>query len=332
VITSLPKVPNSKKTYPSFSIIIEWENALHGQLWRASKMLNALSKQIVEISPSLSLKPEVIIVYDSTDLKGLEVDKTVNEQLTCCLSVIDLKIFPTNGLHYYELKNFGVGHSSNDIIIFLDSDVIPEDGWLSALLEPFQNPHINVVGGNTYLDSNNLYDKAFALFWCFPLKSDTADHVCEEKIFFANNVAFRRNIFEAYQFPNLPQFRGQCMVLSNNLWRNRIKIFRQPKSRGAHPTPKLKRFVMEALCQGHDIAMARHRAKNALPLLDNKQHNRRSLPQMLSKVRKRYRESGLRSRDILPAYVIVFAYLALMAIGLGISSIKPELIRKYISF
>ena len=124
-------------------------------------MLQQLSNQIVEISPNLSSKAEVIIVYDSDNFEHSHVEQFVNEQLEPCGSMIDLKIIPAAKLRYYELKNYGVQQSHHDIIIFVDSDVNPEDGWLVAMLEPFQNPETCVLSAlHSYPKS--IPEKAFS--------------------------------------------------------------------------------------------------------------------------------------------------------------------------
>jgi cellulose synthase/poly-beta-1,6-N-acetylglucosamine synthase-like glycosyltransferase len=93
--------------------------------------------------------------------------------------MIQLRIIPASGLHYYDLKNFGAKHSKGELIIFLDSDVIPENGWLIGLLESFQRPDVLVVGGNTYMTEGSLYEKSLALLYFFPRGSDTAGCICE---------------------------------------------------------------------------------------------------------------------------------------------------------
>ena len=192
-------------------------------------MLQQLSKQIIEISPNLSSKAEIIIVYNSDILEHYEIERIVNEPLEPCGSMIDLKIIPATKLDYYELKNFGFQQSHRDIIIFLDCDVVPEEGWLVAMLEPFQNPRVSVVGGMNN-PNKGLYMKAWTVVTGLrvgptPFKesvenlgSEYDDQIINEVEYFnANSVAFRREIIEANPFPHLPQFRRGCCVLGEQL-------------------------------------------------------------------------------------------------------------------
>ena len=41
----------------------------------------------------------------------------------------------------------GMKHATGDIVAFLDDDVIPQEGWLSALVQPFDDDSIGCVGG-----------------------------------------------------------------------------------------------------------------------------------------------------------------------------------------
>lgn len=64
------------------------------------------------------------------------------------------------------------------MIVFLDSDVIPEEGWLAGLLRAFRNPAVQVVCGGTYISLEGLYSKTVALFWFFPLREE-GDGLCQ---------------------------------------------------------------------------------------------------------------------------------------------------------
>ena len=55
---------------------------------------------------------------------------------------------PAGGLRYYALKNLGAQLCEQPVVVFLDSDVVPEPGWLRRLLEPFARRDVEVVGGS----------------------------------------------------------------------------------------------------------------------------------------------------------------------------------------
>lgn len=53
-------------------------------------------------------------------------------------------------------RNLGVNNSGGEIILFIDSDCIPQPGWLKAMTAPFENPEINGVKGRYITRQNSL--------------------------------------------------------------------------------------------------------------------------------------------------------------------------------
>jgi len=139
------------KSYSSFSVIIEWENVVYSEMWRTQDMLKKLCNQIIQLSPNFVEKPEIIIAYDSDDIDGKEVKEIAKTCLENCISLIQLKILSSSGADYTALKAFGAKNSSNEIIIFLDCDVIPEPRWLQGYMEAFENQDVKVVRGVTFM-------------------------------------------------------------------------------------------------------------------------------------------------------------------------------------
>ncbi len=336
---------NRDSSYPSFSIVIEWANILLTEKRRTVEMLQQLSKEIVEISPNLSSKAEVIIVYNSDNFEHSQVEQFVNEQLEPCGSTIDLKIIPAAKLRYYELKNYGVQQSHQDIIIFIDSDVIPEDGWLVAMLEPFQNPGTYVL---TALHSypKSIPEKAFSVVMNWNFESKNGGQIYEIDRFHASLVAFRRKIIEANPFPSLPLYHGQATNLADRLILQGYKILCQPKSRYQHPAPNgLRHFVVRALCQGYDMAVSSPRARKvneASMAFESTKNQKSFLPfarldnrwtprQIFSYLRHKYRSLHLSPKDTVGTLPIVFSYLSFVYIGILVSKVKPGLIRGHLS-
>lgn len=174
-----------------FSIVIEWENAVLSELGRARAMLQRLQSQILN-RPSEEF--EILVMYnpEQVDINLIETILATDfseEVRSCC------RVLIAEGLHYYELKNYGAEKATGDIVIFVDSDVIPEPKWLDNLIDIFYlNRDANVVTGAYYIDPVSFVDKAFAINWFFPLRSES-DSVRHSNRFFANNVAFRRDFF-----------------------------------------------------------------------------------------------------------------------------------------
>jgi len=318
---------------PSFSIIIEWENVLLAEMQRSRKMLQQLATQITEVSHFLSSKPEVIIVFNPEDVEISQLKSIIDEGLAQCLSLIRLDLIPGPNQHYYEIKNFGASKSNNDLIILLDSDVIPENNWLSGLLESFKDPKVSVVGGTSYITPDSFMEKAFASFWFFPLKSNSNDRISENELFLANNVAFRRDIFLSNPFPSMDQFRGQCYALCSELRSKGIKIFVQPKSRVSHPTPNgFRHFMIRALCGGQSHASTlKYKNNNRTGERQNNISFQKIFRKRFSQILQRSRQLGLNPIETVGVFGVAFSYYSLELIGFIISMIWPDLIRKNFS-
>jgi|SRR5215203_980728 len=371
------------KGLPTYSVIIEWENARLSELGRASEMLKQLYKQIMEVKYP---RPEIIILHDKDHVERQLIEQVLGEVSELEAWPADIRIIATEGLNYYEQKNFGARQSSTDVIIFLDSDVIPERGWLVGLLQALQNPDIQVVCGNAYISLESLYSKAFALFWFFPLRSQESGLVRTTSDYSkANNIAFRREVFEAFQYPSLPTFRGQCGALRRTLGDHGVDTFLQRGSRVSHPAPNgLRHFINRAVCTGYDMVLVhrpqRSKRANSLAISSKKwnwRHPRRSLKQYrrhlrraqkqyrrhprralkqyrrdlrrslkqyralnqyrgdlhrsLKRVLQRYQHVQLGPVSVVGALGIGACYYALVLVGVLLTIVRPELVRRHFS-
>jgi glycosyltransferase involved in cell wall biosynthesis len=235
----------------SLSIVIEWDNAKHCKRERSLAMLRALRRELEALSPSVTA--EVLVLYDRLEVNGADVQAALSDVFGPEYEKAAIRAQATEGLGYYELKNHGAKQSTGEVVVFLDSDVVPDPGWLEAYLAAFADPSIQLVAGATYVAPDNFYFKAFALYGDFPLAPPADLGVVATKRFFANNMAARRNLLLAHPFPDLPHFRSQCRELARQLDGMGVKMVLQPKARVAHPPPNgLSHFVRQALCDGHD--------------------------------------------------------------------------------
>jgi hypothetical protein len=240
----------------SVAIVIEWENALAADAHRPREMLRRLGRQLAELTGAraTSRAPEhveVIVVHDPERAPLPELRAMVSRELD--VAAVDLQFVDARGGRYYDQKNAGFQRTAAGLVVFLDSDVIPEDGWLAAVLAPFDDPGIGVVTGATYVEPEDIWSRAMALAWIFELRP-REEVVRETSRFHANNLAFRREVLERDRFESLPgTSRGACAALAWRLHRTGVRMLLNTGARVSHPAPHgLRQVVARGLAHGRD--------------------------------------------------------------------------------
>ena len=313
----------------SFSVVIEWENAKLSGLDRAREMLCRLGEQIKELDPDRWQLPELVILYDAQAIVPSLITGVLNTAMGSAPALRTLKLIPVTGKRYYELKNFGATQTEADLLLFIDSDVIPEPGWLVALLGAFEQPGVDVVCGNTYVDVHSLYTRAFALFWFFPLRASGSDLAPSER-FFANNVVFRKEIFDQHPFPKSAKLRGQCADLARQLVKEGVGLYLHQGARVYHPPPHgLLHFIKRALCAGHDYTVI---ARESGRRLSVKTAARRCLYQTreaVERCRSHRAEVNLGKAGSIAAMGIAASYFGLVFVGECLTMVAPTIIPRY---
>jgi hypothetical protein len=238
------------------ALIVEWDNARLSEVVRAQEMLRRLSAQAVATARTTNAQFDLILIYDSETIEPHLPETVLAECIDAKTWPGTISLYEAPGQHYYEQKNFGVRQTDADTIILIDSDVVPDDGWLAKLIEAMQDPEVNVVSGETYLATDTYYDRLLAAFWLFETKKP-ARPVYQAKNFYANNVAFRAEILRRFPFPSAETYRGQCATLAKTLRANGVRLFRAGSAMVSHPPPSgLSHFVNRAICHGHDIVLS----------------------------------------------------------------------------
>ncbi|MFZ1102771.1 MAG: glycosyltransferase family 2 protein [Hyphomicrobiaceae bacterium] len=317
------------------SVVIEWENAKLSDLDRAERMLAQLGTQMAEEARKRDLSAELIVLYDSDAIDPAVPSTAIETQIDRAAWPGPIKLVPAPGQRYYEQKNKGAKLASGEVVIFLDSDVVPDEGWLEGLLAALDDPEIGIVGGETYHTTDTLHDKLFAAFWTFPTRRPSRG-LCRYKNFYANNFAVRRELFLAHPFPDAPAYRGQCAALAKSLMRQGTAIYRQGTSRVSHPPPEGARtFVVRALCLGYDSVYWRGQRRFG-PVLDANPIGSllrfvRQLWEVLVRVATRARTIGLGPLGILAAIGMGFAFYALTLAGEVVAFFAPGVIRNNLS-
>jgi hypothetical protein len=223
------------------------------------------------------------------------------------------------GLDYYPLKNRGAGLATGDVLVFVDSDVLPEDHWLAELLAPFAREDVDAVCGQTYITPTTWYTSAMALAWMFPLRDERTRIVRAPKIF-SNNLALRAGVF---RFP--PLGLRTRMPLRREFDRAGIAVWQNPRARLDHPAPPgVRGATVRALAQGRDAYMVDSEARSwksmAAALGDG-------TGRMLRGVRRALRERrriGLRRSAVPPVVAIICGYYAIFLLGVVLTHASPR--------
>ena len=225
------------------SVVVEWETALATGDARAALSIRALHRELLDVPA------EVIIPFDPREVtQGSIVDAV--RQAGQWPGRVDVVAVP-EGTDYYGKKNFGFDRSTGEIVVFVDSDIIVEPGFLRSLVEPFRDFRKSVVVGRTHLDTASVWQRAVALFWIFDAREEPLLRPTRRLL--SNSVAFRRAVFKQFPFTIRPTYRGPCTELAETLTSRAIVMWEQTAARAAHPAPaNVAAFVERAFHAGTD--------------------------------------------------------------------------------
>jgi hypothetical protein len=140
---------------------------------------------------------------------------------------------------YYDAKN--VGFEATDAqrcthVVFADADCLPDDDWLLQMLLPFTRADAPaVVAGRTSYAANVVGTALTTIdFMYFP----NADHAGATSNFYANNVAFRREVFAQHSYQALDGvYRAHCQVLGMRLKAAGVPIHYAAQAHTEHRLP-----------------------------------------------------------------------------------------------
>jgi hypothetical protein len=243
----------AEKPILSPSIILEWETVQDAGIARAQRALSVLHRQIVALQPRMRAPAELILVFEEADISREELQAILGRAAEPGRWPCEVRLRPVPaGTHYYEKKNLGGQASTNEILIFLDTDVVPEEGWLATMLEAFDDWSTSIIIGATALDHRTPYEMAIALTWIFD-PATLGRGVQPLRRYSSNNVAFRRALFLRFPFPVHGSYRGQCAQLQKSLTAAGIAVREQTDARASHPPPAwLRGFLHRSWAAGRD--------------------------------------------------------------------------------
>ncbi|MBN8564675.1 MAG: glycosyltransferase family 2 protein [Leptolyngbya sp. UWPOB_LEPTO1] len=302
----------------NFSIVLETENLETADLAGLLRSLASLEAQ----DPPPTAANEVLLI-DSGD-----IPETLLAQL--CQQYPWIKVCPAPpGTEYYQAKMLGAELATGEIIVYYDSDCIYAPDWMRKILDPFSQPEIQVVAGETTTNGVGIYGTAMALGYIFPQYSGRTE-LTPGKSYFLNNVAFRRSFLLSHPIPtDLPLYRGNCAVHTHELVQSGVTIWQQPLAQVLHSPPNgLDHFFWRFLLIGHDYYWQKKlipTATNAEPTMSG---IKGKLEIFIDRIRK-MRDRDIRHLVFLPLSLpVVLISSFLIYIGYSITTQRPHYLLK----
>lgn len=302
----------------NFSIVLETENLETADLAGLLRSLASLEAQ----DPPPTAANEVLLI-DSGD-----IPETLLAQL--CQQYPWIKVCPAPpGTEYYQAKMLGAELATGEIIVYYDSDCIYAPDWMRKILDPFSQPEIQVVAGETTTNGVGIYGTAMALGYIFPQYSGRTE-LTPGKSYFLNNVAFRRSFLLSHPIPtDLPLYRGNCAVHANELVQSGVTIWQQPLAQVLHSPPNgLDHFFWRFLLIGYDY----YWQKKLIPTATNAEPTMSGIKGkfeiFIDRIRK-MRDRDMRHLFFLPLSLpVVLISSFLIYIGYQITTQRPHYLLK----
>ena len=254
-------------TLPSFSVVVETANLSMAELDGVRETLESLSAQSLPIENAAD-----VFLVDSGD-----VPEPVLQHMLSTYGWVRAMRLP-RGTGYEELKMAGANAATGEVVVFVDGDCFYERGWLEAMLAPFSDRSVLVVGGATAIDSRTAYGLGVAIAFSFAARgSSPALHTTNR--YHMNNVAFRRSVLQSIPIPSRrPCYRMTGLHVAA-LEAAGHTIWRQPAARARHAPPNgFFHFMWRFLLFGHDgVAVPRLIAAEARSLGRSRHQHRTTL-------------------------------------------------------
>jgi hypothetical protein len=247
---------------PTIALVLETNN-LQGGDADARAIAASLGRLLLRLRKQtrpIETLDELVITHDGI---GASDQMRLRELAGAPIQFVRL----ARGTGYYEAKNQGFDATGADIVVFGDADCWPDPDWLERLIAPFDDRDVRVVAGRTTYRDGVLGQAATAIdFMYFP--SPLAKGATRN--FYANNVAFRREVFARHRYTPLEgTYRGHCQLLGMRLFTEGTAIHFEPRARTIHrfPDSAITLLRLRQLRGGDTVSVTPHLARAHAPKL-----------------------------------------------------------------
>jgi glycosyl transferase family 2 len=246
---------------PTTALVIETNNLRGGAAGaaRVAATLERLLDRLRRQTRPLASLDEVVVTHDG-------LDAAAQARLADAAGVALRFVAVPRQCGYYEAKNLGFAATRAAVVAFGDGDCWPEPDWLLRLLEPFEeDAGVQAVAGRTTYRGDLLGIAATTIDFMY--FQSPLGRRCTRN-FYANNVAFRRELFTANPFrPAADVYRGHCQILGLRLQAQGVPVVFEPRARTVHRFPDAAGELLRLrLLRGQDATeLAPHLAAAYLP-------------------------------------------------------------------
>lgn len=312
------------RTLPSFALVVEWENATLCAEDRPRRMLAALAAQLAALAADASW--DLAFLHDSRVVDADAVRAALAAQDPRLAARARFIAAPAHT--YYQLKNLGARSTAGEIVVFLDSDVIPEPGWLERMLAAFDDPRVDALSGNCYVEPSSFLGRVFNLCWFFDARTD-GERILPHHRFVANNFAIRRTVFERFPFEGDVAMRAQCVELARRLRDAGLGLYVHEGAHVAHPPPNgFAGLLAHALCEGEDAVRMDRVRHGRSPWRASWWRLRTELARSAGRLRASGAAVGLSRRGRVLGWMTAAGYYGVLFGGEWVARLHPRLLSR----
>ncbi len=191
----------------SAALVLETNNLRAADADHTEKTLIRLLEHLQRQTQPLASLRELVITHD-----GFSTAAQARIAAAAGMPLRFVRIGLGDG--YYRAKVLGFEATTAPVVVFGDADCWPEPRWLERILAPFAEGALVAAGRTRYRD-DWLGRSATALDFLYFESDHGPGH---RRNFYANNVAFRRDVFVAHPYrPATRIYRGHCQRLGLEL-------------------------------------------------------------------------------------------------------------------
>ncbi|KVX50578.1 glycosyltransferase family 2 protein [Burkholderia stagnalis] len=225
------------------ALILETNNLRGGR--GMTQAVDSLKRLVSELSRQ-TLPPAALAQWIVTH-DGLPADACAQ---IAALAGREIDFVEIDGnIGYYDAKNVGfdrVDPACCDYVVFGDADCRPAADWLAQLLAPFaraaHDAPAAVAGRTSYAPTVLGVAMTSIDFMYFP--SPLRDGATRN--FYANNVAFRREVFARHRYEPLDGvYRAHCQVMGLRMQAAGVPIEYAPTAHTEHRFPDTRRETLK---------------------------------------------------------------------------------------